>query len=88
MVSNWDRFGAAIGLEYPVYRAEGFAARYGMASSRTSYPITTSRSDCSRRAVAFRAIQRSPFGMFLVAIREEQAHRASASTSRAASSTR
>src|SRR5262245_45257163 len=24
VVSNWDRFGAAIGLEYPVYKAQSF----------------------------------------------------------------
>ena len=73
VVSNWARFGAAIGLEYPVYKAKGFADAlwHGQFPDKLPYYYIALALLCLA-LVAFRAIQRSPFGMFLVAIREEQ----------------
>ena len=73
VVSNWDRFGAAIGLEYPVYKAKGFADAlwHGQFPDKLPYYYIAFALLCLA-LVVFRAIQRSPFGMFLVAIREEQ----------------
>ncbi|MBM3531297.1 MAG: branched-chain amino acid ABC transporter permease [Alphaproteobacteria bacterium] len=73
VVSNWDRFGAAIGLEYPVYKAKGFADAlwHGQFQDKLPYYYLAFLL-LGLALVVFRAIQRSPFGMFLVAIREEQ----------------
>jgi branched-chain amino acid transport system permease protein len=73
VVSNWDRFGAAIGLEYPVYKARGFADAlwHGQFPGKLPY-YYFAFGLLALALVAFRAIQRSPLGMFLVAIREEQ----------------
>jgi branched-chain amino acid transport system permease protein len=73
VVSNWDRLGAAIGLEYPVYRAQGFldALWHGQFPGKLPY-YYGALGLFVLALMAFRAIQRSPFGMFLVAIREEQ----------------
>jgi branched-chain amino acid transport system permease protein len=73
VVSNWDRFGAAIGLEYPVYRAEGLADAlwHGQFPGKLPY-YYIALALLALALVVFRTIQRSSFGMFLVAIREEQ----------------
>jgi len=73
VVSNWERFGAAIGLEYPVYKAQDFldALWHGQFADKLPYYYLAFALLAAALA-AFRAIQRSPFGMFLVAIREEQ----------------
>jgi branched-chain amino acid transport system permease protein len=73
VVSNWERFGAAIGLEYPVYRAKSFldGLWHGQFADKLPY-YYLAFALLALALVAFRAIQRSPFGMFLIAIREEQ----------------
>ena len=73
VVSNWDRFGAAIGLEYPVYKAKGFLDGFwhGQFADKLPY-YYLAFALLGLALVVFRAIQRAPFGMFLVAIREEQ----------------
>jgi branched-chain amino acid transport system permease protein len=73
VVSNWDRVGAAIGLEYPVYKARGFvdALWHGQFQDKLPYYYIAMLL-LALALVAFRTIQRSSFGMFLVAIREEQ----------------
>jgi len=68
-----DRFGAAIGLEYPVYKANGFLDGFwhGQFADKLPY-YYLAFALLGLALVVFRAIQRAPFGMFLVAIREEQ----------------
>jgi branched-chain amino acid transport system permease protein len=73
LVSNWDRMGGAIGIEYPVYKADGIldALWHGQFANKLPY-YYAALGLFLLALVAFRAIQRSRFGMFLVAIREEQ----------------
>jgi branched-chain amino acid transport system permease protein len=73
LVSNWDRLGGAIGIEYPVYKAQGIldALWHGQFPDKLPYYYFALALFLLALA-AFRAIQRSRFGMFLVAIREEQ----------------
>jgi len=73
VVSNWERLGAAIGIEYPVYRAQGFfdALWHGQFRSKLPYYYGALALFVLALGV-FHWIQRSAFGLFLVAIREEQ----------------
>ncbi len=73
LVSNWDRLGGAIGIEYPVYHAEGIldALWHGQFDNKLPY-YYAALALLLLALGTFRAIQRSRFGMFLVAIREEQ----------------
>lgn len=73
VVSNWDRLGAAIGIEYPVYRADGALDALWHGQFRSKLPYYYGALALFVLALAaFWQIQRSKFGMFLVAIREEQ----------------
>jgi branched-chain amino acid transport system permease protein len=73
VVSNWDAVGAAIGIEYPVYKPNGIldAFWHGQFQSKLPYYYGALALFVLSLAV-FHWIQRSPFGMFLTAIREEQ----------------
>ena len=49
VVSNWDRFGAAIGLEYPVYKAQGFADALWHGQFPGKLPVLLLRARAPRR---------------------------------------
>jgi branched-chain amino acid transport system permease protein len=74
VVANWDRVGGAIGIEYPVYKARGIADavwHLQFHGSKVPYHVGALALFVVALGVAWR-IQRSPLGMFLVALREEQ----------------
>ncbi len=74
VVANWDRVGGAIGIEYPVHRARGLADavwHFQFHGTKLPYYFLALALFLGVLAVAWR-VQRSPLGLFLVALREEQ----------------
>ena len=74
IVSNWDAVGAAIGIEYPVYRGQALAGQvWAMQyhASKLPYYYTVMALFLAALAVSWQ-LQRMPIGYYLRAIREDQ----------------